>query len=121
MAKWVAPSVLDEALMRIAGAGRILATSGQPVDYAGAVSGRLAEATLVSGDFALEPAGGGRRIVIGAKPDVVVAAAGSADHVALVDDGSATLLYVTTCPPQTLLPGGLVNFDSWTVEIGEPA
>lgn len=121
MGKWVSGEVLDGALAVIAGADRMVALAGQPADYAAAWSGRLAEASVGPADFTLQPgAGSGRRVAIGGKAGVTVLAAGTADHVALLDSAAGRLLYVTTCPAQVLAAGGTVSFDPWTVEIGGP-
>lgn len=120
MAKWVAADVLDQTLSMIASASRMLATVGQPADYAGALSAALAGTPMEAGDFSLGAVGGGRRVNVAAKSGVPVTAQGTADHVALVNDGSSRLLYVTTCPPQLLETGGTVNIDGWDVEIGAP-
>jgi hypothetical protein len=121
MGKWVADAVLDGALQVISGADRMLALSAQPVDFAGVAALRLAEVTMGGGDFSLSAgAGSGRRVAVAAKAGVAVSAAGTADHVALVNVATSRLLYVTTCPPQALAPGGTVSFDGWSVEIGAP-
>lgn len=121
MGKWVAAEVLDGALAVIAGADRMVALAGQPADYAAAWDGRLAAATVTPADFVLQPgAGSGRRVAIGGKSGIAVIAAGTADHVALLDSVTARLLYVTTCPAQALAAGGTVSFDPWSVEIGSP-
>lgn len=121
MGKWVASQVLDGALAVIAGADRMLAVIGQPTDYAGAWNGRLAEAALGAADFETSAgASSGRRLAVAGKLGIEVNAAGTADHVALVDSVAGRLLYVTTCPQQQLVLGGTVNFDGWTVEIGAP-
>lgn len=121
MGKWVADEVLDGALEVIAAANCMVALAGQPADFAAAWSGRLAEAPLSPADFAiLGGEASGRRIEVAAKEDLEVAADGVADHVALIDIGGSRLLYVTTCPPQTLSADGSVSFDGWTVEIGAP-
>lgn len=121
MGKWVSGEVLDGALLVVAGADRMVAVAGQPADYAAAWSGRLAEASVSAADFTLQPgSGSGRRLAIAGKPAVAVAAAGTADHVALLDTASSRLLYVTTCPAQALAAGGTVSFDPWSVEIGAP-
>ncbi|MCG2839764.1 hypothetical protein L6Q21_02055 [Sandaracinobacter sp. RS1-74] len=121
MGKWVAPEVLDGALRAIAAATHMLAVPARPADYAEAMAGRLAETVLGEADFAIGPGNAsGRRIAIAAKAAVPVAAAGAANHVALIDRTAGRLLYVTTCPEQVLEPGGEVNFDGWSVEIGAP-
>ena len=121
MAKWVANAVLDGALQVISGANRMVATTGQPADYAAALAGRLAETAISLADFSLQAGiGQGRQILVAAKSAVPVVAQGLADHVALLDDVGSRLLYVTTCPAQNLPGGGTVNFASWSVEIGAP-
>lgn len=120
MGKWVAAEVLDEALGRISCATRMVALPGQPADYDAANASRLADVGMGAGDFAIEAAGGGRLLVVAAKTAIPVVAAGTADHVALVDDATSRLLYVTSCAAEALEVGGTVNIDSWSVEIGAP-
>jgi hypothetical protein len=122
MAKWVAAQVLDGALNIVAGASRMVATAGPPADYVAAIAGQLAAAAMMANDFSLaDGAGAGRKVTIASKPAVPIVSSGTADHVALLDEAGARLLYVTTCPPQELLAGGTVNFGQWSVEIGAPA
>jgi hypothetical protein len=121
MGKWVANEVLDSALQVISGATRMLALAGQPASYAAAWDGRLAEAAMGGSDFAVAPGDmSGRKVAVAAKAGVPVVAAGTADHVALVDMTASRLIYVTTCPAQSLAAGGTVDFDAWAVEIGAP-
>jgi hypothetical protein len=122
MGKWVADQVLDGALAIIAAADRAVALASQPASFAAAWSGRLAEATLSGSDFIVGPGdSSGRKITVAAKGGANVLAAGAANHVALLDTIGNRLLYVTTCPPQALAPGGTADFESWSVEIGAPA
>lgn len=121
MAKWVAPAVLDGALVVVAGATRLLAVAGQPATYAEAMTGRLAESPLTPADFALAPGDvSGRKVSVAARAEVPVVESGIADHVALVSTMSSNLLYVTTCPPQALVAGGTVDFGSWSIELSDP-
>ncbi|WP_426165834.1 hypothetical protein [Sandarakinorhabdus sp. DWP1-3-1] len=122
MAKFASNDVLDGSLNIVRAATRMVAVSGQPASYAAADSGRLAEAPLTTGDFTLAPGDiSGRKVGIAPKSGLAVIAAGTADHVALLDAATARLLYVTTCPAQALAPGGTVNIAAWSVEIGAPA
>lgn len=122
MGKWVADQVLDGALAVIAGADRAVALEAQPTSFQTAWTSRLAETTLSETDFVLGPGdSSGRKITILAKAGADVLAPGAASHVALLDTVGNRLLYVTTCPSQTLAVGGTVNFESWSVEIGDPA
>jgi hypothetical protein len=121
MGKWVASDVLDGALQVIAGANLMVALPSQPASYAEAFAGRLAEAVLTSADFAVGAGDvSGRKIEVLAQSSIMVLSAGLASHVALLDSAGSRLLYVTTCPTQSLPLGGTVNFDRWTVEIGAP-
>lgn len=122
MAKFVNPAVLDGALNLVATATRMVAVAGQPTTFAAADTGKLAEATLASGDFALAAGDiSGRKVTVGAKSGLSVVAAGTADHIALLDPATSTLLYVTTCPAQALPAGGTVSIGTWAVEIGSPS
>lgn len=121
MGKWVAAGILDGALQAIAAADAMIAVEGQPLDFGSAMSGKLAATAMTAGDFNLvDGVAGGRRLLIPAKGEVPVSAAGVADHIALVDTIGGSLLYVTTCPPRSLSAAGSVSFEAWTVEIGAP-
>ncbi|QMW23381.1 hypothetical protein [Sandaracinobacteroides saxicola] len=119
MGKWVADVVLDGALNIVAGATRMVAVNGQPASFAAANAGKLAEAVMAPADFTLAAGDvSGRKVTVAAKNGLAVLSNGSADHVALLD--ATRLLYVTTCPVQSLPTGGTVNFAAWAVEIGAP-
>lgn len=121
MAKFASNEVLDAALAVVAGANRMLLLAGQPASYAAAMAGALADATMLAGDFNLAAgSGGARRLSVAARAGLVAQAAGTADHVALVDEVGQRLLYVTTCPDQPLIAGRSLQVASWQVEIGAP-
>jgi hypothetical protein len=121
MAKFASNDVLDGSLIVVSGATRMVATNGQPASFAAANSGKLAEAALTVGDFSLAAGDvSGRKVTVAAKSGLAVIAAGTADHVALLDVAGSRLLYVTTCPAQALAAGGTVSIASWAVEIGAP-
>jgi hypothetical protein len=121
MAKFVNSAVLDGALGVVATATRMVAVNGQPASYAAADTGKLAEAVLAPGDFALAAGDiSGRKVSVAAKPGLSVVAAGTADHIALLDPATSALLYVTTCPAQSLPAGGTVSIGTWSVEIESP-
>ena len=122
MAKAVSNEVLDGALNVVAQATRMVAVSGQPANFAAANTGKLAEAVMIPADYALAAGTvSGRQVTIAGKSGASVIAAGTADHVALLDPATSRLLYVTTCPAQALPVGGTVNFAGWAVEINAPA
>lgn len=121
MAKAVHPDVLDGALSVVRQATRMVALAAQPADYAAANAGKLAEAVMAPGDFVFATGiTNGRRATVAAKSGISVSAAGTANHVALLDPGTTRLLYVTTCPAQALSAGGTVSVAAWDIEIGDP-
>lgn len=121
MGKWVANEVLDGAFGVISSATRMVALNGQPASFAAAMAGRLAEAQLSQSDFSVLPGDiSGRKVAVAAKSNVAVTSAGLANHVALLDTAASRLLYVTTCPEQSLPAGGTVSFNGWSIEIGDP-
>ena len=122
MGKAVHSDVLDGALNVVkAAATRMVALAAQPADYAAANAGKLAEAIMASGDFTLAVGDvNGRKAIVAAKSGLSVIAAGTANHVALVDPGTSRLIYVTTCPAQAVVTGGTVDFAAWDIEMGDP-
>ena len=122
MPKLASNDVLDGSLVVASGATRMVAVTGQPASFSAANAGKLAEAVLTSGDFALAAGDiSGRKVTVAAKTGLAVIAAGTADHVALLDVAGSRLLYVTTCPAQALVSGGTVSIAAWAIEIGAPA
>ena len=121
MSKFASTAVLDGSLNIVGSATRMVAVNGQPATYAAADAGRLAEAALTAADFTLAAGDiSGRKVSIAAKTGLSVVAAGTADHVALLDAAGSRLLYVTTCPAQALVAGGQVSIAGWSIEIGAP-
>ena len=121
MAKFASNFVLDGSLQVVSQATRLVALAGQPASYALANAGALAEAALTGADFSISDGSvSGRKVAVAAKLGLPVLAAGTADHVALLDGVNERLLYVTTCPAQVLPAGGTVNIAGWDVEIGDP-
>jgi hypothetical protein len=121
MAKFASTDVMDAALAVIATADRLVVLAGQPAGFTQAEAGRLAEAAMAPGDFTLGPgSGGGRRLQVAPRTDLVALANGTADHVALLDAAGERLLYVTTCPPQLLNAGAPVQIAGWQVDVGAP-
>lgn len=122
MGKYIDPTVLDAALNQLTTATVMVATSGQPASYAAANAGKLAEAPLTPADFTLAAGDvSGRKVTVAAKANVSVTAAGTADHISLLDPANSRLLYTTVCPSQSLPTGGTVSFAAWAVEVNDPA
>ena len=83
---------------------------------------QLADAAMAGTDFTIADGDtSGRKTTIGPKSGVTVAASGTADHVALLDTTTKTLLYVTTATSQALTAGNTLTFDAWDVEIADPS
>jgi len=121
MAKYANPLALDAALAVVAGATRLVVTAGQPTSVAAANAARLAETSLIPGDFTLaDGENGGRRLIVAGKAGLMALANGTADHVALIDDAAARLLHVTICHPQPLLAGTALSVQGWEFALGAP-
>lgn len=121
MSKFCSNAVFDAALAKVSTATRMVALNGQPASYVAADAGRLSEAAVAPADFTLAAGDiSGRKVVIAAKTGLAVIAPGTADHIALLDPVSSTLLYVTICPEQALVAGGTVSLASWQIEINQP-
>jgi hypothetical protein len=121
MPKFASNDVLDGSLNIVRAATLMVALNGAPASYTAAFSGRLAEAALTTADFTLAAGDiSGRKVTMGARSGLPVLAAATADHVALLDVSGSRLLYVTTCPAQALVSGGLVSIAAWSVEIAAP-
>lgn len=121
MPKFASTDVLDGSLVVAAGATRMVAINGQPASFAAAEAGKLAQTTLSGADFSFAAGDvSGRKVTVAAKSGLAVLAAGTADHVALLDVAGSRLLYVTTCPAQALAAGGNVSIASWAIEVGAP-
>jgi hypothetical protein len=121
MGKFASTDVLDGSLNIVRGATRMVALNGEPATYSAAFAGRLAEAVMTTADFTLAAGDiSGRKVTVAARSGLSVIAAGTADHVALLDVAGSRLLYVTTCPAQAVVSGGLVSIASWSVEIATP-
>ncbi|MHB9880074.1 hypothetical protein ACSMXM_10460 [Pacificimonas sp. ICDLI1SI03] len=122
MANYVNALVLDAALAELSGASALVALSGAPGGYAAADAGRLASVSVTAEDFTIsDGVEDGRRITVAAKAGVSAMAGGTADHVALLDEGNATLLYVAECPAVVIAAGGTVDFAQWSIEFADPA
>jgi hypothetical protein len=121
MPKAASTDVLDGSLNVIRQATRMVALAAEPANFAAADTAKLAEATLTTTDFTLAAGDvSGRKVTIAAKTGLSVLAAGTANHIALLDAATSRLLYVTTCPTQALAAGGVVSIAPWSIEIAAP-
>jgi hypothetical protein len=124
MAKIVHDDVLDGALNVVKNnCTRMTACSQQPTTYTeGNATYALADVTMAPGDFtAADGDTSGRKLTVAQKTGVAVDASGTATHVALLDVTNSKLLYVTTCTSQALTAGNTMTFNSWKIEIADPA
>ena len=120
MAKLVHDDVLDGALNIIKdNVVTELVCATQPTDRADALSKALADVAVGSADVTVANGDtNGRKATIAAKSGVLVDAAGTGDHIALID--GTRLLYVTTMTSQVVAIGNLVNIPAWDIEIADP-
>lgn len=121
MARFAGQTVLDAGLDRLAAATRMLVLAGQPADLTAAIAAPLADVAVQPAQFIKADApGGGRQLVVAACEGLVALASGTADHVALIDEAGGQLLYVTTCRPQPVLAGAILNVAAWHVVAAPP-
>ena len=125
MAKSVNNDVLDAALNLVKNNGtRLAICSAEPTTYTEAMTTyALAVATISSANFT-GPVDGdtsGRKLTVNGQSGVSITANGNATHIAVCDQATSRLLYVTTCTTQTLTSGNTVNTPAWDIEIADPA
>lgn len=103
MAKFLADSILDAALTALEAADQLVICIGQPATYAAATTdsgsggNACGEVAIDASDFT--KANGdtsGRKTTVAQQTGVTIDVSGTADHIALVDDGASALLLVTT-------------------------
>ncbi len=84
--------------------GKVLASSATPT-----FTGPVDDALLT-----------GRKTNVDEEANNNVDVSGNADHVALVDVSTTTLLYVTTCTLQALTAGNTVTIPTWKITVPDP-
>ncbi|MCI4661459.1 MAG: hypothetical protein MRY63_06500 [Neomegalonema sp.] len=134
MAKSVAHAALDAAFAHIADrANRLALCQGAPASYSeaaltlaagGTQLGSLPMVTgLGNGDY--QTAAGdisGRKLIIARQDGVPVTDTGNADHVALIDTDTQTLLLVTNLAASvSVTAGSSIAIESFADEIGDPS
>lgn len=124
MAKKVNTLVLDASLNYIIDhCTHVIACEGEPLNYEAAISGdcHLADTTMNRGDFLIGPGDtNGRKLTIKEKR-MKVSKTGKADHVALVDSATSTLLYVTTSTPKVIQAKDNLTMGAWDIEVADPS
>jgi hypothetical protein len=122
MAKACDSTVLGGLLNIVSGANKLIVCSGQPTTYTQAnVTYNLASIAVAGGDFTLANSGSNRQSTVAAKSALTVNAAGTGDHIALVNTGSSTLLYVTTIgTARAIALTDTVNTSSWVITVNQP-
>ena len=128
MAKFLDDSVLDAALDVIATADTLIICAGEPADYTDATTDSgsgghaLGEVTVTSGDFTKADGDtSGRKITCAQQTGVTIDVTGTADHVALVDVGTTTLLAVTTITSQAVTSGNTATINAFDLELADVA
>lgn len=114
----ISDAVLDASLQHIIdNTDRQVAVSADPVNFAGVAAVTLMESPMVTGDFSIA-AGliSGRRLLIGAKTNITPTAAGTATHIALVDDTNSRINLMVPIGPTPLSTSVNSDFAPWEHE-----
>jgi hypothetical protein len=129
MPKSVLDAVLDAAHAVVRDTGNAMhACSAAPTTYAEAVAlpsatpagVSLGDVPMAAADYTIADApGGGRRLTVAAKT-IVGDAAGTANHIAIVDTVGLRLLRVTECTAVGMTVGGAQDFKAFSFDIGDP-
>ena len=103
MAKFLSDEVLDAALDYLESADQLVICIGQPSTYADATTdsggggNACGEVAIDSSDFTQGDGDtSGRKTTVAQQTGITIDVSGTADHIALVDDGASELLLVTT-------------------------
>lgn len=134
MAKYLIPSVLDQALAVLAQRAELLCLcAGAPGDAEDAAAlpargGRMLARRslrpgLGAGDFSLAPGcRSGRRLVLAEQTGLEPVAEGRADHLALLTgDGAALLCLTPLAQPHWLKTGCRIALAAVSIEIADPS
>lgn len=130
MSKWANDDIMDAALDVLVNNGSTLVVcTGQPGSYSDATTdtgsggNALGETSVSSGDFTKADGDtSGRKVTVAAQSGISVDKDGTADHVAIVDDGGSRLLLVTTLSSsQQVSAGGTMDVNSFDEEIEDPS
>ena len=128
MAVFLSDTVLDAALDVIATADQLIICAGEPADYTDATTDSgsgghaLGEVAVSSGDFTkADGDASGRKVTVAQKTGVTIDVSGTADHVALVDDGASVLLAVATITSQAVTATNTATINAFDIEIGDPS
>ena len=138
MAKWCSDTILELMLDYIRdNANRLCVCSAQPTTFAEATrvaassgvmlamssTNSISSATIGNG-----AGSNGRKVTIpenmANSSALYISDDGSATHIALVDwvsASSGTLMYITTCTPQSLTATGNVTVPAWGITLQDPS
>jgi len=124
MAKFASDTVYEGALAVADNATTWHICDGQPANHAGIAALSLAQVSVSAGagngDYTLANGDvSGRKLTCAAQTGVEVLVTGEADHIAGTD--GTTLLWVTTCTPQTLTDGNTVDIPAFDIEFTDIA
>ena len=129
MSKWQNDTMLEEALNWIKNnATKMTVCSAQPTTYAEIATYRLAETTMVVGDYTISDGDtSGRKCTVAQKSNISVTANGNATHIVLSGTSSSpdlsgdTLMYIVTCNSQAVEAGKDVSIPAWDIELRDVA
>ena len=127
MGKRIGIEVLDTALEYIRqNTDLMLACSAEPTTYAEALTLALGDISMSPADFSIATGvtGGNtpRRLIVAAKPGMLIDVSGEVNHLALIDMVDQILLLVTTTGPHPVTANGtnVLNVPSWSEEFKAP-
>lgn len=123
MAKAIHSAVIKSALSYIKeNASYIYVCSAFPSNVASASNAQMLASYLCSaGQFTISAAASGAHVTISAINSIPVSVTGSAQHIAVTHNSTASIvLIVTTCTDQALTSGNTVNIPAWSYTINDP-
>lgn len=128
MAKFLADSVLENGFQKIIDeADQMVVCASQPSNYSDATTdsgsggNALGEVAVTSGDFTKADGDVSGRKATVAQKSVTIDVTGTADHVALVDDGASVLLAVTTMSSASVTASESRTVNAWDIEFEDPS
>lgn len=122
MAKACDSTVLDGLLDIVATANKYIVCAGQPTSYTDAnVTKNLAYIAITGASFTKANSGSNRKTTVAAQNGLTFNAAGTGDHIALVNTTNSTLLYVTTVgTARAIASGDTVNSAAFDITVNQP-
>ena len=122
MAKACSSAVLDGLLDIVSGCNKYIICAGQPTTYTDAnVTKNLASIAISGAAFTKADSGSNRQSTVGAQTALTVNAAGTGDHIALINTTDSSLRYVTTIgTARAIALTDTVNSAAFVITVNQP-